>query len=154
MSDKELTLLIKEISLKYFKREFSHNANFNSRLKTTGGRFHLKDGHIDINPKVLDFYDKKILIGIILHELCHYHLYYEKKGYKHSSTDFKNLLKKVGGLKYAPPFREKNKRKTYKIYHCEKCGLRYQRVRKIDTQKYVCGKCKGKLVFDFHENKI
>ena len=37
------------------------------------------------------------LIGIIKHELCHYHLHLEGKGYQHRDKDFKELLKKVGG---------------------------------------------------------
>ncbi|MCI2094319.1 MAG: SprT family protein, partial [Lactococcus lactis] len=29
---------------------------------------------------------------------------------------------------------------------CQNCGQLYPRQRKIDTKKYRCGKCRGKLI--------
>lgn len=146
MTDKELTILIKRISTEYFHKTFDNVAQFNSRLRTTGGRFHLEDGHIDINPKILEKYDEEMLIGVIKHELVHYHLYYSGGKHDHGSKAFKDLLKKVGGLRYAPELTPKRKR-TYKIYQCSRCGLEYKRIKKINTRQFVCGKCRGKLVF-------
>ncbi len=38
------------------------------------------------------------------------------------------------------------KRKKYRyLYLCKNCGLRYPRMRRINTQKYRCGKCRGHL---------
>ncbi|MGR3741281.1 SprT family protein [Companilactobacillus sp. DQM5] len=147
MTDKELTDLVKEISSVYFGKEFENVAKFNARLKTTGGRFHLKDGHIDINPAVVEKYNENTLVGIIKHELVHYHLYYSGlRRHSHGSKEFKELLLRVGGLRYAPKFVE-SKKKKYKIYECSSCGLRYKRIKKINTQKFVCGKCRGRLIF-------
>lgn len=129
MTDEELTELIKKVSQKYFGKPFVHKANFNSRLKTTGGRFHLKDRHIDINPRVYQIYGMPELVGVIKHELCHYHLY-------------------NAGLRYAPKLTTgKKMHKNIHLYECSKCHLKYQRVRKLDTSRYVCGKCHGKLKF-------
>ena len=102
MTDKELTALVKKISLKYFGRAFKHQAVFNARLRTTGGRYHLKSHQLDFNPKIIEHFPEEVLIGIIKHELCHYHLHLEKKGYRHGDPDFKELLKEVGGLRYTP----------------------------------------------------
>ncbi|GKQ43145.1 protein SprT [Companilactobacillus sp. RD055328] len=146
MTDNELTQLVQRISKNSFGKEFNNIAKFNNRLRSTGGRFHLKDGHIDINPKVLERYDEKTLEGIIKHELVHYHLYYSGGKHYHSSPAFKALLKQVGGSRYAPELTPK-KRKTYKIYQCKKCGLEYKRIKKINTWRFVCGKCRGRLVF-------
>ncbi|WP_099974333.1 SprT family protein [Lactobacillus terrae] len=147
MTDKELTELIKKVSQNYFGKPFIHKANFNNRLQTTGGRFHLKDKHIDINPKILDKYGKDELIGVIKHELVHYHLYISGLPSQHKDKEFKHLLKKVGGSRYAPPMKSTVKSRTRHQYICSNCGLEYLRVKKIDTKRYVCGKCGGKLIF-------
>ena len=139
MNDQELQNLVENISLEFFKRPFSHRAYFNRRLKTTGGRYHLKDHNIDINPKMAS--QQEVLVGIIKHELVHYHLHMNGHSGKHNTVSFKRLLHQVGGSRYAPRV-ERN----YKYeYQCSKRGLKYQRQRRIDTKRYVCSKCRGKL---------
>jgi SprT-like protein len=135
----QLTTHVQRLSIEKFGVKFSHKAQWNSRLRTTGGRFFPKDLHLDFNPKMVTLpeFDQ-----IILHELTHYHLFRAKKGYQHQDADFKKLLKQVGGIRYAPQVVEK----TVKYqYSCASCGQIYPRQRKIDTQKYRCGKCRGKL---------
>ncbi|MBB5888006.1 SprT family protein [Lactovum miscens] len=139
LTDLELTQYVDQLSHLKFGQSFRHNAVWNIRLRTTGGRFFPKDGHLDFNPK---FADHESLDKIILHELCHYHLYYAHAGYKHEDKDFKMLLKKVGGSRHAPSLSSK---KIHYLYMCESCGRSYPRQRKIDTLKYRCGKCRGKL---------
>ncbi|KRN27209.1 hypothetical protein IV38_GL000701 [Lactobacillus selangorensis] len=118
---------------------------FNNRLKTTGGRYHLQDHHIDINPKMYQVFGMPVLVGIIKHELCHYHLHLTGRGYRHRDRDFKQLLKQVGGSRYAPALpTTKAKQPTY-LYICTECGQRYTRHRRMNTRRYVCGKCRGKL---------
>lgn len=140
LTNQELTAKVKEISLTYFKQSFDHEAKWNQRLRTTGGRFFPKDLHLDFNPKMAELKDFE---GVILHELTHYHLYRSKRGYQHRDSDFKRLLSQVGGLRYAPSVIDK-KIKYY--YSCQNCGQLYPRQRKIDTKKYRCGKCRGKLI--------
>ncbi|KRL66162.1 SprT family protein [Companilactobacillus versmoldensis] len=147
MTDQELTQLIKKVSQEYFGKPFLHQANFNSRLRTTGGRFHLKDRHIDINPKMYQVYGEKVLIGIIKHELCHYHLYNAGLPSQHRDRQFKVLLQQVGGLRYAPNVNQQNHHKKLHVYQCSNCHRLYKRVRKLNTRRYVCGKCHGKLKF-------
>ncbi|WP_334329822.1 SprT family protein [Companilactobacillus sp. HBUAS59699] len=147
MTDEELTELIKKVSQENFGKPFVHQAFFNKRLRTTGGRFHLRDRHIDINPKMYQIYGMDTLVGIIKHELCHYHLYNSGLPSQHKDHEFKVLLKQVGGLRYAPPVSTNNKHRTVHVYECTKCHTIYHRVRKINTSRYVCGKCRGKLKF-------
>ncbi|APX72116.1 SprT family protein [Companilactobacillus allii] len=147
MNNEDLTRLIQKVSQDNFGKPFVHKAFFNNRLRTTGGRFHLKDRHIDINPKVYQQYGTEELVGVIKHELCHYHLYNAGMPSQHKSREFKVLLKQVGGSRFAPPLNNSNKHKTLHIYECSNCHTVYQRVRKIDTRRFVCGKCRGKLKF-------
>lgn len=146
MTDPELNELVKKVSQEYFGKPFVHQAYFNNRLKTTGGRFHLKDRNIDINPKVYQQFGEEALIGVIKHELCHYHLYNDGFPAQHRDRNFKVLLKQVGGSRYSPIQRQRRK-KNYHLYQCTKCQTEYYRVRKINTKRFVCGKCHGKLEY-------
>ncbi|MTV82359.1 SprT family protein [Secundilactobacillus folii] len=147
MTDQELQALVERISLQSFGKPFRHQAVFNSRLRTTGGRYHLRDHHIDINPRMLTMFGEDTLEGVIKHELVHYHLHMAGQSGQHRTKAFKQLLKAVGGLRFAPEQPRSAKPVKILIYQCEKCGRIYQRKRRINTQKYVCGVCHGKLIY-------
>jgi len=135
---------VQEISLTYFKKPFKHKAKYNSRLRTTGGRYILKDHSIEINPKYVLEMTEEDYIGIIKHELCHYHLHLEGKGYRHGNRDFKQLLVEVGAPRYCKPLPSAKKKVKY-TYICEKCNLVYKRVRRVNTNKFRCGRCFGNI---------
>ena len=141
MTNQELQTLVEKVSLKFFEKPFLHQATFNSRLKTTGGRYHLRSGNLDFNPLVLSLYGVEELIGVIKHELCHYHLHLSKQGYQHKDRDFKMLLKAVGGSRFVKPLNHNSKSQQYV---CIKCHQVIYRQRKINTKRYVC-RCGGQL---------
>ena len=143
MEELDLQELCQEISNQYFHKEFRHQITYNARLKSSGCRFILKTGNIEINPKVETILGKEVLIGVIKHELCHYHLHQEGKGYRHQDRDFKMLLQQVGGHRFVEriePYRY--------VYYCKSCGTTFHRMRKIDTKKFRCGRCRGSLILD------
>ncbi|RSK57308.1 SprT family protein [Bacillus canaveralius] len=149
MNDDELQRLVEQISIESFHRLFRHKATFNARLRSTGGRYLLHSHNIEINKKYFEQLGKEELIGIIKHELCHYHLHLEGKGYRHRDQDFRTLLKQVDAPRFCSTLPEKPKKKTLNkmlIYQCKQCGHLYKRKRTVNTSKYVCGKCKGKLM--------
>lgn len=147
MTDEQLQQLVSHISIRYFKKPFLHKAYFNHRLRTTGGRYMLKSHNIEINPKQYEEYGLDTLIGIIKHELCHYHLHLENKGFKHRDREFKELLQKVGGLRYCKVPTGMRRKETIKYrYQCKQCKQIYLRKRKMNLKKYVCGKCQGELL--------
>ncbi|AST94140.1 MULTISPECIES: SprT family protein [Sutcliffiella] len=148
MDDQKVQMLVEELSLEYFQRPFVNRAYFNHRLRTTGGRYLTHTNDIELNIKYYEEFGLDELIGIIKHELCHYHLHIQGKGYQHRDQDFKVLLKKVGAPRFCQPIEGlKQKRTTgsYRHYECTGCGLQYRRRRKVDINRYVCGKCKGRL---------
>ncbi|BBP87322.1 hypothetical protein BsIDN1_09400 [Bacillus safensis] len=98
--EKELQQLTEHISQQFFGKTFRHQAVFNDRLKTTGGRYLLGTHNIELNRRYLEEHGREELIGIIKHELCHYHLHLEGKGYQHRDRDFKALLKQVGAPRF------------------------------------------------------
>ncbi|MGG3447991.1 SprT family protein [Bacillus nitratireducens] len=146
MDEQEIQGLVEEVSLQYFGMPFLHKAMFNSRLRTTGGRYLLNTHNIELNYRYYEMYGKEGLVGIVKHELCHYHLHITGKGYKHRDRDFRELLKKVGAPRFCKRMinEEKKETKVY-TYECTRCSLQYVRRRQINTQRYVCGKCRGQL---------
>ena len=141
MNEHELQQLTEEISRTSFHREFKNQISYNKRLRSSGGRYLLKTGNIEINPLVEQELGLEALIGVIKHELCHYHLHQTGGGYRHRDQDFKRLLHQVGGSRFVERMKEPNY-----IYECASCHHRYPRMRKMNTTRYVCGKCRGKLI--------
>ncbi|AMA74248.1 SprT-like protein [Aneurinibacillus thermoaerophilus] len=147
LTDGQLQKLVERISTKFFRRPFAHRAYFNPRLRTTGGRYVLGTHNIELNPKHYEMFGMNELIGIIKHELCHYHLHLTGRGYKHKDADFRRLLKEVGGSRYCRSVAPERKRETYRYeLICRDCGTRYLRRRRMNTCRYVCGKCRGRLL--------
>lgn len=147
MTDYELTGLIREISETVFKKPFKHEGLFNSRLRTTGGRYMLRSHNIEINPSSYKDFGYKELEGIIKHELCHYHLHLEGKGYKHRDADFRKLLQETNSPRFCSLIESRKKAQTAKryIYQCVSCKTDYIRKIRMNTDKYRCGRCAGKL---------
>ena len=141
MNEHELETLTEEISRTSFHRDFTHQISYNKRLRSSGGRYLLKSGNIEINPLVVQKLGLEVLIGVIKHELCHYHLHQTGRGYRHQDQDFKQLLHQVGGSRFVERMKEPNF-----IYECTSCHHHYPRMRKMNTKRYVCRKCHGKLI--------
>jgi len=93
ITQEELQTLVKDISqnsfecLPHIKTIFKHNASFNSKLRTTAGRYFISKGDIEINPKYYKRYGLQELIATIKHELAHYHLHQMSLPYKHKDKE-------------------------------------------------------------------
>lgn len=148
MNDEQLQIWVEEISLRSFGIPFQHQATFNRRLQTTGGRYFMKSHDIEINPWQLESYGEEEVEKIIKHELCHYHLHIAGRGYRHRDPEFKALLAKVQGSRYCQALPGSKKRGQmpfrYKLI-CTSCGMEYKRKRKVDIKRYRCGQCRGTL---------
>ncbi|WP_046175777.1 SprT family protein [Domibacillus indicus] len=145
-TDEMIQKLTEELSLQFFGRPFLHKAYINKRLRTTGGRYMLHSHNIEVNEKYIEAYGEEELTGILKHELCHYHLHLQGKGYKHGDEDFKMLLKKTGAPRHCQTLPgRRTQQRTVVHYECSSCGLKYKRYRRINTAKYVCGACRGIL---------
>ncbi|MFZ3590188.1 SprT family protein [Bacillus sp. DJP31] len=147
MTNEQLQKLVEDISNALFHLPFQHLATFNKKLRSTGGRYLLLSHNIDINPKYLEELGVDELVGIIKHELCHYHLHLQGKGYNHGDPDFKQLLKRVDAPRYCSVLKsaEQKRKASYHIYECKDCKQIYKRKKRVNTEKFVCGKCRGKL---------
>jgi SprT-like protein len=148
MENEELQEWVRRISEEWFKKTFSHRARFNHRLRSTGGRYLLRSHDIEINPHQLNRFGKEEVERIIKHELCHYHLHIEGKGYRHRDADFKALLEEVGGSRFCQlAVERKLEAFKYKVT-CSKCKHSFKRRRKINIKRYVCAGCHGRLIIE------
>lgn len=147
MNNLELTELIEEISETVFHKPFRHAGVFNARLRTTGGRYLLRSHNIEINPKSYEKFGYSELEGIIKHELCHYHLHIEGKGYKHRDADFRALLKETGSPRFCSSVELKRTKQSAirYLYECVACNTEYPRKIRMNVERYRCGRCAGKL---------
>ncbi|KHE67975.1 SprT family protein [Halobacillus sp. BBL2006] len=143
ISNEQLHQWTDDISRAYFQKPFLDDVMFNPRLRTTGGRYIPSKRVIELNPKYLFELGEEEFKGIIKHELCHYHLHIEGKGYGHRDREFKELLKKTGSPRHCKPL-PSEKPKVHR-YVCTSCSQEYERKRRVDTKRYRCGKCKGHL---------
>lgn len=144
MEQQKLKQWVDDISREWFGKPYTDEVTMNNRLRTTGGRYIPKYRKIELNPKYLEELGEEEFVGIIKHELCHYHLHIEGKGYQHRDQDFRDLLKKTDSPRHCQALPSKQDKKFH-VYECEKCSHAYNRVRRVDVKKYRCGKCKGKL---------
>jgi|SRR5690625_806 len=145
MDEKVLFKLVNDVSIKYFQTPFADEVVFNHRLRTTGGRYIPSERRIELNPKYVTEMNGSELVGIIKHELCHYHLHITGKGYKHGNKDFKDLLKLTNSPRFCAPLPSEAEKTKYQ-YRCRTCRHVYKRKRRVNLERYRCGKCKGKLV--------
>ncbi|MGG0824483.1 SprT family protein [Paenibacillus turicensis] len=150
MNNEQLQQWVEEISLSFFGLPFKHQATFNSRLRSTGGRYFLKSHHIEINPHQLTNFGLEEVEKIIKHELCHYHLHLAGRGYQHRDAEFKSLLERVQGSRYckALPLVKRKQSLPFRYQlRCKSCGMTYLRKRRVDINRYRCGKCRGELAY-------
>ena len=149
MNPFELQQRVEQISLEFFGRPFDHLATYNKRLRRSAGRFMPDTLNLDFSVKLFAEYDQQTQDQIIKHELVHYHLFRQHRGYQHRDADFKALLAQVGGTRFAPtPASEQHQPvapRWYYVYQCEKCGAKFPRRRRINTAKFACGRCHGHL---------
>ena len=146
MDNRELQQWVERISITSFGRPFLHQARFNRRLRSTGGRYFTKSHDIEISWTHLETFGLDEVEKIIKHELCHYHLHLLKRGYQHRDADFKNLLQQVGGTRFCQAVPRQHKQQPYRYkLECVSCKTAYYRKRKVDVKKYACGKCRGQL---------
>lgn len=147
MGEEELFNLVDELSLKFFKKQFTDRVVFNHRLRTTGGRYLPKYRLIELNPKYYQEAAFEEFVGIIKHELCHYHLHIEGKGYQHRDPEFKLLLKETNSPRFCKPLQ--SQQKPQYEYICVSCNRVYKRKIRMNEKRYRCGVCNGELKRNF-----
>lgn len=147
LCDEELTRLIQKLSIKHFQKPFVDQGRYNSRLRTTGGRYIPRKRLIEVNPKYVTEKLYNEVIGIIKHELCHYHLHIEGKPFGHGDATFKELLRKTSSPRFCKPLPSSIKTEVIHTYTCTTCSTMYYRKRRVNVKRVRCGKCSSKITY-------
>lgn len=145
VSDSQLLELVRSISAVSFGQPFRHKSRYNTRLRSVAGRYLLVTHDLEFSHAHAVKFGRDDLVKTILHELCHYHLHLQGAGYRHRDREFKELLAEVGGSRYARALQPRVVRPIAHRYICTQCAIVYERRRSLDTTRFVCGVCKGKL---------
>ena len=146
MTDEQLQRWVEYISLRDFGRPFEHRATFNRRLRATGGRYFLKTHHIEISSAHYQAYGKeesewkKSSNTNFVITICTGRGGGFVTGFRISSIASKNRRKPL--LPSAHPHRTPSEPIRY-LLRCRQCEAVYYRKRKVDTSRYVCGRCRG-----------
>lgn len=143
-NDEDLGRLARSLSLAEFHLPFLHVCRYNKRLRSIGGRYLLSSHVIEINYQYAVAVGRSGLILVLKHELCHYHLHLQGKGYRHKDKEFRQLLSQVMGARYAEASALCIRPYRYE-YRCSHCGYAYLRKNRLNLGKFVCGRCHGKL---------
>ncbi|MHB1125686.1 MAG: SprT family protein [Bacillota bacterium] len=154
MTESELQNLVQWVSSECFEKTgmvktgFLHQASWNTRLRSTGGRYLPVTGNLEFNPRQLIIHGQEELVGVIKHELVHYHLHLQGLPFNHRSPYFKDLLARVGGTRFCQPTSERPLSRRNYHYTCIACGQHYYRQLQVNIRKYVCGRkgCGGRLI--------
>lgn len=147
LCNEELKKQIDLLSRKHFQKPFLDHACYNGRLRTTGGRYIPQKRTIEVNPKYVHEMPYNEVIGIIKHELCHYHLHIEGKPFGHRDRAFKELLTKTNAPRFCKPLPSNVKNQTFHIYACNKCKMTYKRKRRVNVERVRCGRCNDRIVY-------
>lgn len=149
-----LNQAIKECQ-EWYKETYLQSCNIpisvNGRLKRVVGRFLCT--YRKVNGKIISksncrielsknaFNDYKELINTIKHEMTHYYCFINDLPFRDSDNYFKVLC-----IKNNVPLSSDLKIEHH-YYSCDcGCGFRYT-LRKINSNKYICKKCGGKLSY-------
>lgn len=147
LDQQELQKLVEGISMQFFGKAFVHQAVFNKRLRTTGGRYLLHTHDIEINYKYYEAFGIEEIYQIVKHELCHYHLHINGLPYRHGDADFLRLLEQVGAKMYCKPLPFEIRRKGFRyMYLCKDCGQNFLRKKSVNIGRYRCGSCGGEII--------
>ncbi len=148
LSIEQLTNLVDQVSQQYFFKPFIDQARYNHRLQTTGGRYIPSERCIEVNPKYVCEMSYNEVIGIIKHELCHYHLHIEGKPFGHGDQTFKQLMKETNSPRFCKPLPSNISKQKIHVYQCTICKTVYHRKRRVNIQRVRCGKCKGQIEYE------
>lgn len=135
--DMDLQPLLQRLSLELFDKPFLGRVHFNSRLRTSAGRFLASSQTIEVNPAYVRANGEAGLIDTLKHELIHYH--FPRAGH---GPSFRAEAARVKCNRFCSPLPGTAPRLRY---ICRKCGLVYLRRRRVNVERMRCGKCRGKL---------
>ncbi|RKD26761.1 hypothetical protein BEP19_16305 [Ammoniphilus oxalaticus] len=104
-SPEKLQALAEKLSAHFWEQPLAIPVRWNGRLTRSMGRFiyGIRGGkreslRIEMSKYAARFIDREIFIAVLLHELCHYHLFRQGQPFDDHHPVFEQELKRVGGI--------------------------------------------------------
>lgn len=157
ISHQELMKIANEFLQENYNMKMEIPLKFNTRLKSTLGRFmYTKHGHkivpisIELSVEALTVRPKEQIIDIFKHELVHYACCFTEKPFGDGQSYFENELKRLG-ISRTNTFKPMGK--IHK-YTCKNCGSEFLRKKKIPRGgRCTCTPHEENLIYNGYFNK-
>jgi SprT-like protein len=126
------------------------DVEINGRLTRTFGRFVHREREalkVELSRHFVENNKREAVLDVLKHELIHFAMFVKGKQHEDGSRDFERELERLGVVsqKNVHKYDFKVKPKNYNIYGCSKCKKTIKRIKKLDTNKWMCS-CGGNLI--------
>lgn len=149
MSEVSLQQLAEKLSKRYWNTSCHIPVQWNGRLSRTMGRFiyeakpkKRKALKIEMSKKAISQLDLDTFTKVLLHELCHYHMFIQHKPFQDYHPIFEAELQRVGAISTNTL---KLPRKAYQLF-CSQClqqiGIRVR----LNEKKFLSSCCRARII--------
>jgi SprT-like protein len=144
----KLLTLANKLSQHFWKKECTIPVVWNGRLKKAMGRFLFSyqgkkriPVRIEMSKHAAQFINREIFIAVLLHELCHYHLFIQGHPFDDHHPLFEKELGRVGAISTNTV---QIPQKGFELI-CSQCQQTIGTRRRMNTSRYLSGCCKAKI---------
>lgn len=148
-SAEKLAQLARTLSLKHWNKDCLIPVEWNGRLTASMGRFAYKVRgkeripiKIEMSKHAAKFLDQETLSKVLLHELCHYHLFIQGRPFADHHPQFEKELERVGAISTNTV---QVPQKGYEL-SCSRCQKVVGKRRRINTKLYKSICCEAPLI--------
>ncbi len=149
MNEEKLKRLADKLSRHFWDRPCRIPVIWNGRLKRSMGRFlfqaegeQRKPLRIELSKHAAAFINREIFVAVLLHELCHYHLFIAGKPFADHHPLFEKELRRVGAISTN---QVQIPQKGYELF-CQKCQRTLGLRKRINTQRYRSACCRAPIL--------
>lgn len=145
----KLQALANKLSLHFWNEPLKVPVAWNGRITRSMGRFvyrmkgkNREPVKIEMSKYAAQFVDREIFIAVLLHEMCHYHLFMQGKPFLDHQPDFEQELERVGAISTNTV---KLPSKAYKL-HCKQCKQVLGHMKRINPDRYRSPCCHSEIL--------
>jgi len=144
----KLQAIAEKLSQHFWGQPIGIPVEWNGRLTRSMGRFvyrvkgkQREPLKIEMSKHAAQFIDREIFIAVLLHELCHFHLFCKGQPYHDHHPHFERELLRVGAIS------TNTVRLPEKVFqlHCTKCGQNLGMVKRMNPDRYRSTCCQAKI---------
>ena len=144
----KLQELADKLSVHFWNCKLGIPVVWNGRLSRAMGRFMYRMSgrrreplRIEMSKHAVKFINREIFVAVLLHEMCHYHLFIQDKPFSDYHPLFEQEIERVGAISTNTV---KLPEKVYKL-SCTKCGKRLGMMKRVNPDNYVSTCCRFQI---------